>query len=336
MPGYISDLEEFAFFNQQLSNMLKAGIPLEGGLEKLCGDMKKGRLKSVFEPIQERLSQGERFSNILTDLKNKLPPLYYRLCVIGEKSENLPHILTKLAAYYRWQGGLKGRLKTLMFYPMILMVASILVSAFLAYMIPGFFQEVIAEFYDQGSVPGHMLLLKRLPYYYLGGITSIFFLYILAVYTPVLNFITDYLSWRLKVTRYLQLANLSSMFEALLASGVPFSDSISLMEGLSENRKTKSTLRRIDEKTAKGVGVAEAFEAEEIFPSVYTWVLKNSGEQLPEGFRQNAVTYGTRAKRYMDICLYGAMPLAMVFIGALVLGNLAVFFQMLHSMMGPL
>lgn len=336
MPGYVRDLEEFAFFNQQLAGMLEAGIPLEGGLEKLTRDMQKGRLKTVLSRIRERLRRGEPFGEVIAAFKDRLPPLYYRLCIIGEKSERLPSVLSRLASYYRWQGMLKGRLKTLMFYPMIVMTAAIAVSVFLAGLLPGLFQEIVVEFYGPGRVPQDVSRLLWLPYYYLGVLTGIFLLYIVALYTPLLKFITDSLAWRLKASKYLQLANISWMFDSLLTGEVPFSESVALVKELSDNSVTRRAMEGIERRAADGTPVSEAFRAESVFPAAYTWILEHSGERLPEGFRENAEIYGRRARRYMDICIFASLPLALVIIGSLVASNFIILYQVMQATMGAM
>ncbi len=330
MAGYIKDLEEFAFFNQQLAGMLDAGVPLEGALDRLTRDMKKGHLKRVFTQIKERLKLGEPFGEVIGNFKNKLPRLYYQLCIIGERSENLPSVLTTLASYYRWQGRLKGRLKTLMFYPMILMAAAIGVSFFLAFLLPDMLAELGEDFYE--TMPRRFSLLMQLPYYYLAALITMFILYLLAVYTPCLKFFTDYLAWRLKVGRYLQLANLSRMLAVLLGAGVPFSRAISLLKQVSSNRITRKSLVKLEKETESGKEITEAFDSVSTFPQVFVWALKNSGEQLPEGFRHNAEMYGRRSEQHLDMYIYAAMPFAIVVIGGLVLGNLAIIFKAMEPL----
>jgi len=325
MAGNIKNIEEFSFFNQQLSGMLKAGIPLEGALKGLLKDMRKGRTKSVFTEIHQRLITGEVFSDVIADMKEKLPPLYYQLCIVGEKSGRLPFILTKLASYYRWKGQLKGKLQVLMVYPAIVMITSIVISLFLTSIITN--SELWELSYHEDQTMLYM------PYYFIGFLIVVSALYITVVFTPWLRFLTDRLSWQFKTTKYLLLANFSYMLEALLASGVPLSDSLSLMNTISDNNITKKVVENIWMKVEQGIPMAEAMHDENIFPLTYIWILKNSGEQLPEGFKENAQTYGLRARKYIDICIYASIPIAMVCIGFFVLVNFATLFHGLISFM---
>ena len=44
--------DEFAFFNQQLAAMLRDGIPLEGALQRLCREMRRGELRDDLQALE--------------------------------------------------------------------------------------------------------------------------------------------------------------------------------------------------------------------------------------------------------------------------------------------
>ena len=67
--------DEFAFFNQQLAAMLRDGIPLEGALQRLCGDMNDGALRTELQALADDL---ERFLNHQPILARS-PSTLYRL-----------------------------------------------------------------------------------------------------------------------------------------------------------------------------------------------------------------------------------------------------------------
>lgn len=339
MSDSITDLEKFAFFNRQLSGMLDAGVPMEKGIRRLVRDMRRGEMKRIFSRIGERLRRGESFGEAVEAFKDRLPGLYWKLCIVGDKSEQLPEVLNGLASFYRWKGSLKGRLQTLMIYPTVVMVAALIVSVGLAVVMPTIIEGVTEGALMTDWPPGRydsLSWLYRLPYFYAGGVGVILITYVMAVYTPYLKPTTDYIVWYLKPTRYLKLATISRMFHVLLDGGVSTAAAFGLMRELSENRFTRRAIENMQDRIEKGVTVPEAFEEQDIFPSTYCWVLKNSGEQLPAGFRENAELYGERARRYLDICLYAAVPLALILVGGLVLANFGLIFYVLERMMGGL
>jgi type II secretory pathway component PulF len=112
--------DEFAFLNQQLAGMLKSGIPLEPALRQMCATMRRGHFRAEFEALDADLRQGIALNEALAS--RRLPDFYKQMVRVGIKSNNLPAILTLLADYYQKTHVLWTRLKTLLIYPLIVLV----------------------------------------------------------------------------------------------------------------------------------------------------------------------------------------------------------------------
>src|SRR5476651_1505764 len=128
--------DEFAFFNQQLAAMLRDGIPLEGALRWLCQEMRRGKLRDELQALETDLAKGTPMADALQ--ARQLPELYKRMILVGVKSGDLPGALTMLADYFQRQSSLWTRLKGLMVYPIIVLVAAFLLSCFLSFILGNF------------------------------------------------------------------------------------------------------------------------------------------------------------------------------------------------------
>src|SRR3954470_9622945 len=126
------NLDEFAFFNQQLGGMLQSGIPLEGALGQLSTDMRKGRLRDELRALERDLSTGTPLSEALS--RRQLPRFYIQMLKIGVAANNLPRVLNILADYYHRANSLWSRLKTILIYPGIVLVIALALSIALALM----------------------------------------------------------------------------------------------------------------------------------------------------------------------------------------------------------
>ena len=80
-------LDEFAFFNQQLAAMLRDGIPLEGALQRLCQEMRRGKLRDELQSLEADLAKGTPMADALKG--RQLPELYKRMIMVGVKSSDL-------------------------------------------------------------------------------------------------------------------------------------------------------------------------------------------------------------------------------------------------------
>ena len=114
--------DEFSFFNQQLAGMLNSGIPLEGALRQLCANMKRGKLRDEFQKLETDLAQGIPLEKALAG--RDLPEFYVRMVLVGSKGNDLPAMLTLLADHYQRANSISTRLKGLLVYPMIVLVAA--------------------------------------------------------------------------------------------------------------------------------------------------------------------------------------------------------------------
>ena len=118
--------DEFAFLNQQLADMVRDGIPLEGALRRLCAEMQRGALRSELEKLEADLAKGTPLRQAVR--ARQLPELYGQMLEIGAQSNDLPAVLTLLADYYQRRHLIWTRLKGLMVYPVLVLVASSMVS----------------------------------------------------------------------------------------------------------------------------------------------------------------------------------------------------------------
>src|SRR5262245_21363813 len=115
--------DEFAFFNQQLASMMRAGIPLEGALKQLCKGLRHGTLRKEVEQLEADLAKGTPLPEALNH--RQVPEFYRRMVEIGVRSNDLPGMLTMLADHYHRTNAIWTRLKGLMVYPLIVIVVSL-------------------------------------------------------------------------------------------------------------------------------------------------------------------------------------------------------------------
>src|SRR5208283_2319129 len=147
-------LDEFAFFNQQLAAMLRDGIPLESALGQLCASMRRGELRDELEKLRADLANGVPIQQAL--VSRKLPPFYIQMIQVGVKSNDLPGVLTLVADYYQSSSLVWSRLKGLMVYPVIVLMAMLALSTFLAILfggIAGIMPGVFSDLFEYRALP---------------------------------------------------------------------------------------------------------------------------------------------------------------------------------------
>ena len=76
-----------------------------------------------------------------------------------------------------------------------------------------------------------------------------------------------------------------------------------------------------------------------MIPPMFTWLVSGAGENLAEGFKRASEIYQSRAIYRTEVALYTVLPLASLFLGALVISQamlvIAMFLPMI-AMIGGL
>jgi type IV pilus assembly protein PilC len=220
--------DEFGFFNQQLAAMLRDGIPLEGALQRLCAEMRHGTLRNELLRLEADLAKGAPIGEALKP--RQLPELYKRMILVGVKSGDLPGALTMLADYFQRQNSVWTRLKSMMTYPLIVMLVSFLISLMLAFI----WNCVIGPgFRDMYAGMGFRLPAATL--FAFGTLQAIWafpvVLGILFVFTAAIVFLPPLRGrflWRLPAFKEATIARIAGSLDLLLKNGVSLPDAIGL------------------------------------------------------------------------------------------------------------
>lgn len=140
MPGSSSKgrvkQADFLLFNQQLSALLRAGIPVLQAISLLKTRSQSSNLRGVLADVEERIKNGEALSGAF-ESQGIFPKIYTASILSGEKSGALDEVLLRYVEYLKRSVGVARKLRGALAYPAFLLSAAILMIAFLTlYIIP--------------------------------------------------------------------------------------------------------------------------------------------------------------------------------------------------------
>jgi type II secretory pathway component PulF len=309
-------LDEFAFLNQQLAGMLRAGIPLEGSLRELSATMRRGDLRSEIEALERDLAAGVPLSEAV-DRRN-LPDLYKRLTQAGVNGGDLPGVLILLADYYNKLAGIAARLRGLSVYPFIVLVAAIGISC----LIIGIYRTLLATvFADYSSIISAPNLLNSpaiwLPGFVLVGLAA---LWLLVVFVPRLR---NWARWKIPGFREAALAQTAGAAALLLRSGATLQGALGLLQKAEEHSPAGREMARWLDLHQQGMANWTSFTAEsKVFPPLFRWVVAQGGDDLATGFQRASEIYQARSANKIDVLLYAALPIAVMFVAGVIVGQM--------------
>jgi len=316
--------DEFAFFNQQLAAMLREGIPLEGALKQLCAGMRQDALRAEIVLLEADLARGTPLKEALS--RRKLPEFYRRMVELGARGNDLPGVLTLLADHYHRANALWTRLKGLMVYPLLVVTVSLALTTILSFV----FGHFLSNLADQIQPPRMTVVSMWIPPLVLAVLLG---LGVAALSVPGWR---ARLRWRLPAFREASLAQLASAMALMLRKGTTLAEALALAEGLESASPAGAALAKWRQQVETGQGKPSSWAATRPFPPLFLWLVQKGGEDAAAGFQKASEVYSTRASYRIELALYGALPISILFLGQMVFWQIAPLFQAMSYMMNML
>jgi type IV pilus assembly protein PilC len=338
--------EDLAFVNRQLAAMLQSGVPLEGSLRQLCGEMRRGRLRDELRALEADLARGTSFDDALA--ARQLPELYSRMLRAGARSQDLPQMLTLLADYYYQQHNLWSRLKGLMIYPAIVLAGCLCLSGLCGLVFSNLVKQDVGDMtaayrdmLENGSLPAltHFVLshsmIVSLALWIPALVLAVAFAAVMLVLCvpPIRRWMRFYLP----IVRDTAFAQFAATMSLMLHGGCPLRDTVAFLgqveAGNRLGREMRHWLSRMQDGATRFVDIAGV---KGLLPPFFKWLVASAGEDLPGGFQQAADLYQTRALRGRDFILYAALPAATIALGAVITVQVYCLFVTLIGLFLPI
>lgn len=155
--------DDFRAFNQQLAVLVKAGLPLETGLDLLASERRDRRRSKVINAINDDLKSGTSLADAVAKRGRDFPPDYAMLLEAGVKTNNLSQVLINLGSHLEMRQKLRDSLFKAFGYPAFVLAAMIAVGAFMGWYIFPLYHRFIAPPMHNSSIMWHGPL-RRLPW----------------------------------------------------------------------------------------------------------------------------------------------------------------------------
>jgi type IV pilus assembly protein PilC len=128
---------DFLLFNQQLSALVRAGIPILQAISMLRKRATASGLRNVLGDVEEKIRGGMALSAAFAAQGPVFPRIYTASILAGERSGALDEVLARYVTYMRRNVGLRRKIRGALAYPAFLLMASFGMVAFLTiYVVP--------------------------------------------------------------------------------------------------------------------------------------------------------------------------------------------------------
>ncbi|MDD2435267.1 MAG: type II secretion system F family protein, partial [Bacilli bacterium] len=287
--------KDLIFFITQLSTYIKAGIPLVESLKILSRQYKNKKYQRIFRAVIYDLTMGENFSNALEKQGEAFPRLLINMIKASEMTGELPEALDDMSEYFTEAEKTRKQMVTAMMYPSIILVIALAAITFImVFVIPKFVQ--IYEGMDGAEIPAFTLAILNLSNFLQKNFIWIFvgfivFLLLFRYLYKSIKIFKTMVQWSLMhlpvigtVIIYNEITMFTKTFASLLAHNVFITDSMEILNKLTNNEIYKMIMLDTITNLARGEKISLAFKDHWAVPlPAYEMIV--TGErtgQLPE------------------------------------------------------
>ncbi|SDZ78062.1 general secretion pathway protein F [Thiothrix caldifontis] len=291
---------------QQLSTMLRAGLPLDRALGILLEIGEKPPVIELVQGIQNSVRSGKRFADSL-EASGKFSRFYINMVRAGEAGGSIDDALARLVEYMARAKELRGTVISALIYPAILaFVAVVSIFALLTFVVPQFAQM----FGDMGAelptitrvVMGTAATLQHYWWAVLGG----FLLILLGVQYVFSNekartgLDRSMLRWPLvgDLIGKIETARFSRSLGTLLHNGVPLLGALKIAKNTVGNRVMAAAVEESADSLKQGESLTRTLLGKGVFPPYALHMLRVGEEtgRMEELLREVADIYDDEVK----------------------------------------
>ncbi len=282
-------------FSNNLSIMIRAGIPITEALRELTESEKNYFFKEILRSITSNIELGSNLSDSLYPYRRLFPPVFLNLIKVGEETGRLDESLREIAEHLRRIEDLNAAIKRAMIYPLFAIVATLGAMFFwLIYVLP----KILQVFKDlKITLPFTTRVLMAVSdflrqYWFLIplGIISFFFAIKVLRATEKTRLLLDKLVLKLPIIKLIiynkLLALFSEQMRILVISGITIDRIFDMLIEVMDSLPFKRAIQRIRDDVLSGGSIADGIQRERIFPPLIGRMIRvgettgNMDEQL--------------------------------------------------------
>ena len=340
--------KDLIFFLTQLSTYLKAGITLVEALRILSRQYKKKSYQRILKAVVYDLTMGDNLSDAMDKQNVAFPKLLINMVKTAEMTGELPEVLDDMVEYYTEMEQTRKQMITALTYPTLVFVFAVAVITFmLVFVIPQFTN--IYTSMDNVEIPVFtqvvMSISDFLRAYSVWILISIIVFCVIFVflYKKIRGFRTI-VQWTVMhipvigdTIIYNEVTTFTKTFSSLLSHSVFITDSMDILNKITNNEIYKMIILDTITNLAKGDKISAAFKDHWAFP-LPAYEMLVTGEttgELPEMMRKVSTYYQmlhkdsvTRLKTFIEPVLTIFLT---VIVGIIILAIIIPMFGMYNS-----
>ena len=324
---------DFIMFNQEFTAMIRAGFPVLRCLEAIGGRTKNAALKGVLGRVENDIRHGKAISDAFAPFEDRFSKVYTAALMAGEISGTLPDTIGQYVAYAKTIDRTRGRIKSAMTYPTVIICFSIVLMILLLNFVLPNFSSFYADFETQLPfltaqliklslfIRSHALLWPVL-------LVAIVLGYLRLKRNPEFQRRLDELKLKVPLARPLIVESAVSLFSRtlglLLGAGGSLVEAVTLSSQAIPNKFLAGRMESVPAGIRNGESLSETLNKAGFFPPMSLDLIRigESSANLSGMLRELSDVTEERIQQKLDALISIIEPVVIILTGVLVAGML--------------
>jgi len=319
---------ELSAIYEQLSDLLKAGVPLLRSLDTLSRTNTNKRVVNVVKQIHDDVSTGKALEEAMANQPAVFSVLQCAMVRAGERGGFLEAVLADLAGYLERQDALRSKVRGAMIYPALLvMVGAAVVTGCLVWMVPKF-KPIFANF--SLPLPSRILFAASdlvMVYWpmtlmglVLGGITLSLFMK-----TPTGKNLFHWIQLRIPLVghaiKMVSITRFCRVLGTMLAAGVPLLQALTIARDAAGLPSLAKSIETAIDSVRGGHGLSAPLRDSGLFPAQLLEMIAVAEEsnQLEKVLLKISDTVEKRTNEQVDAAVRLLEPVILVLLAGVIL-----------------
>ena len=351
MPKFLQGgvkAKQLTTFTRQMSTLVNAGLPLMRALRVLQRQEKNVALRDAVSQMAESIESGSTFAEALAAHPKIFDRLFVNMVKAGEIGGVLDVVLARLSEFQEKAEKIKGKVKSAMTYPIVVLVMALSILGFLlTYIVPKFADifgdltggkmPVLTQFVMNAS----NTLVHRFPVVLIAIVALVVILKLLAK-TEKGRLGIDQFKLHAPVFGTLISKNSISRFTrtlgTLMSAGVPVLQALNIVKETVGNEVISKAVATIHDAVKEGENMAPPISSSKVFPPMVVSMVEVGEETgaLPDMLMKIADSYDDDVDNAVAAMTSIIEPLLIIFL-AVVVGTIVIaLFMPLVGIIGGL
>ena len=324
--------KDLAIFTRQLSTMLRAGVPLMQSFDIISRGHANPSVSRLLMDIRADVETGTSLNQAFRKYPLYFDPLFCNLVAAGEQAGILETLLDRLATYKEKTLALKGKIKKALFYPVMVILVAILITAIIMYFVIPSFKQVFTSFGADLPYPTLVVIAMSdfvvANWYWMlfGSLGAGYFGFQAWRRSPSFQRLVDRYMLKIPVIGELlqkaSVARWSRTLSTTFAAGVPLVDALDSVGPASGNAVYKDATKQVQAEVNVGTSLAQSMQNTGVFPNMavqMTGIGEESGA-LDSMLSKVADYYEREVDETVDALASLIEPVIMVVLGVIIGG----------------